>query len=113
MSYSTTIGAISLLEPNSKQEIKFCIGEEVMLRLTEDGFHYQGRIINDEGEAYRLFVKWMQDTQKFQWPTLSGRLENKLGSREEAIQQLQNTVELSPVAQSVLLNNTSPRPNET
>ena len=113
MSYGTTTSTISLLEPNSKQEIKFCIGEEVMLRLTKDGFHYQGRIINDEGEAYRLFVKWMQDTQKFQWPTLSGRLENKLGSREEAIQQLQNTVELSPVAQAVLLNSTSPRSNET
>jgi len=112
VSYSTTDSTISLLEPNFKQEIKFCIGDEVMLRLTEDGFHYQGRIINDEGEAYRLFVKWMQDTQKIQWPTLSGRLENKLGSREEAIQQLQNTVELSPVAQAVF-NSTSPRSNET
>jgi len=103
---------ISLIEPNSNPEIKFYAGQELMLRLTKDGFYYQGRVINDEGEAYRLFVKWMQDTQKFQWPTLSGRLENKLGSREEAIQQLQNTVELSHVAQSVLLN-TYPRSNET
>jgi hypothetical protein len=98
VSYSTTTNTISLLEPNFNQEIKFCIGDEVMLRLTKDGFHYQGRVVNDEGEAYRLFIKWLRETQNFQWPTLSGRLENKLGSREEAIEQLQNTVELSPVA---------------
>ena len=102
MRYSTNTNAISLLEPNSKQEIKFCIGDEVMLRLTKDGFHYQNRIINDEGEAYCLFIKWMQDTQKFQWPTLEDRIKNKLNSTEEAIRQLKNTVEISPVAQEIL-----------
>jgi hypothetical protein len=102
VSYSTTTNAINLLEPNSKQAIKFCIGEEVMLSLTEDGFYYQGRVINDEGEAYRLFVKWMQDTQKFQWPTLEDRIKNKLNSTEEAIRQLKNTVEISPIAKEIL-----------
>lgn len=73
MSYSTTTNPISLLEPNFNQEIKFCIGNEVMLRLTKDGFHYQDRVVNDEGEAYRLFIKWLRETQNFQWPTLSPR----------------------------------------
>ena len=65
MSYSTTIGAISLLEPNSKQEIKFMSGKEVMLRLTKEGFHYQGKVIHDHGEAYDLFRKWLDTTTKY------------------------------------------------
>ena len=36
------------------------------------------------------------------WPTLEERIKNKLNSTEEAIRQLKNTVEISPVAQEIL-----------
>ena len=36
------------------------------------------------------------------WPTLEDRIKNKLNSTEEAIRQLKNTVEISPVAQEIL-----------
>ena len=41
------------------------------------------------------------------WPTLEGRLANKLTSTEEAITQLKNTVEISPVAEQILNKNKS------
>ena len=72
MSYSTTTNAINLLEPNSKQAIKFCIGEEVMLSLTEDGFYYQGRVINDEGEAIAFSLngcKTLKNSNGLLWKT--------------------------------------------
>lgn len=36
------------------------------------------------------------------WPTLEERIKNKLNSTEEAIRQLKNTVEISPIAQEIL-----------
>jgi hypothetical protein len=36
------------------------------------------------------------------WPTLEDRIKNKLNSTEEAIRQLKNTVEISPIAQEIL-----------
>lgn len=41
------------------------------------------------------------------WPTLEERLANKLTSTEEAITQLKNTVEISPVAEQILNKNKS------
>jgi len=41
------------------------------------------------------------------WPTLEGRLANKLTSTEEAITQLKNTVEITPVAEQILNKNKS------
>jgi hypothetical protein len=40
-------------------------GKEVMLRLTKEGFHYQGKVIHDHGEAYDLFRKWLDTTTKY------------------------------------------------
>ena len=40
--------------------------------------------------------------EKPKWPTLEGRLANKLTSTEEAITQLKNTVEISPIANKIL-----------
>ena len=37
----------------------------VMLRLTKEGFHYQGKVIHDHGEAYDLFIKWLSTTTKY------------------------------------------------
>jgi exonuclease VII small subunit len=37
-----------------------------------------------------------------EWPTLEDRIKNKLNSTEEAIRQLKNAVEISPVAQEIL-----------
>jgi hypothetical protein len=36
------------------------------------------------------------------WPTLEDRIKNKLNSTEEAICQLKNTVEISPIAKEIL-----------
>jgi hypothetical protein len=30
-----------------------------MLRLDSEGFHYKGQVIEDAGEAYRLFREWL------------------------------------------------------
>jgi len=35
-----------------------------VLRLDERGFHYKGQTIDDAGEAYRLFMNWMKNTQE-------------------------------------------------
>ena len=32
-----------------------------VLRLDERGFHYKGQTIDDAGEAYRLFMNWMNN----------------------------------------------------
>jgi hypothetical protein len=45
------------------------------------------------------------------WPTLEDRIKNKLNSTEEAIRQLKNTVEISPIAQEILDNEN--KQNET
>ncbi len=44
---------------------------------------------------------------QLKWPTLEGRLANKLTSTEEAITQLKNTVEITPVAEQILNKNKS------
>ena len=38
-------------------------GGEV-LRLDENGFHYKGQTIDDAGEAYRLFMDWLKNSQE-------------------------------------------------
>ena len=57
---------LTLCEHNPNPEIKFMSGKEVMLRLTKEGFHYQGKVIHDHGEAYDLFRKWLSTTTKYQ-----------------------------------------------
>jgi len=36
------------------------------------------------------------------WPTLQGRLQHALTTREEAVRQLQTTMQITPLAKSVL-----------
>lgn len=46
-------------------KILFAIGEDPerveVMRLTRDGFVYNGETISDAGAAYNLFVKFMRD----------------------------------------------------
>lgn len=47
--------------PQPENTVEFRLkgfGQEV-LRLDGDGFHYKGQTISDAGEAYRLFMNWM------------------------------------------------------
>jgi hypothetical protein len=32
---------------------------EPILKLTKDGFIYKGQLVEDAGEAHRLFVEWL------------------------------------------------------
>ena len=41
--------------------VSFKIGETEVLLLNEDGFVYNGRFIEDAGEAYRIFIDVMKD----------------------------------------------------
>ena len=34
--------------------------EQEVLRLDDQGFHYAGQIIEDAGEAHRLFLNWLK-----------------------------------------------------
>ena len=43
-------------EPNT---IIFAAEGTEMLRLTTEGFIYKGEVVEDAGEAYRLFIEWM------------------------------------------------------
>lgn len=53
--------SIALGEPfTSPKAFKFFVGDECLLALTHEGFEYQGRIVKDEGEAYRLFREWLK-----------------------------------------------------
>jgi hypothetical protein len=56
---------LTICEHNPNPEINFMSGKEVMLRLTKEGFHYQGKVIHDHGEAYDLFRKWLATTTKY------------------------------------------------
>jgi len=48
-------------------------------------------------------MKVIEQTAKPLWPTLQGRLTHALGSREEAVRQLQTTMQITPLAKAVLL----------
>ena len=41
-------------------------------------------------------------TEKMPWPTLQGRLTHALTTREEAVRQLQTTMQITPLAKAVL-----------
>lgn len=45
-----------------KNEFEFMSGDDEVLRLDENGFHYKGQTIDDAGEAYRLFMDWLKKT---------------------------------------------------
>ena len=47
-------------------------------------------------------MKVLFKTEKTTWPTLQGRLTHALNSREEAVRQLQTTMQITPIAQGVL-----------
>jgi hypothetical protein len=47
-------------------------------------------------------MKAINPPEKTPWPTLQGRLTNALGSREEAVRQLQTTMQITPLAKAVL-----------
>ena len=46
-------------EPN---QIVLTSGEEI-IRITPNGFHYRGQLIEDAGECHRLFVDFLRRTQ--------------------------------------------------
>lgn len=55
--------------------------------------------------CYKLVTICKEDSilnESAKWPTLEDRIKNKLNSTEEAIRQLKNTVEISPIAQEIL-----------
>ena len=64
------------------------------------------RELERENAALRADIDAARKEQS-KWPTLEGRLANKLTSTEEAITQLKNTVEISPVAEQILNKNKS------
>ncbi len=45
----------SSLTPNNT--ISFTLNEETVLVLTENGFEYKGALIEDAGEAHRVFLE--------------------------------------------------------
>jgi len=45
-------------QPDREENITFIIVGEEPLILTKSGFVYNGKVIEDAGEAYRLFVVW-------------------------------------------------------
>jgi hypothetical protein len=47
-------------------------------------------------------MKVINQSEKTTWPTLQGRLKHALGSREEAVRQLQTTMQITPLAKAVL-----------
>ena len=48
------------IEP--KNEFRFFKDKTEVLRLDEKGFHYKGETIDDAGEAYKLFMDWMKNS---------------------------------------------------
>ena len=48
-------------------------------------------------------MKAIFQTVKTTWPTLQGRLTHALTTREEALRQLQTTMQITPLARAVLL----------
>jgi hypothetical protein len=47
-------------------------------------------------------MKVSYQTGKMTWPTLQGRLMHALTTREEAVRQLQTTMQITPLAKAVL-----------
>ncbi len=47
-------------------------------------------------------MKAISPTEKTTWPTLQGRLKHALTTREEAVRQLQTTMQITPLAIAVL-----------
>lgn len=50
-------------------------------------------------------MRRLKTTTKRPWPTLEGRLNQRLTSRVEAVRQLQTTMPITQVAQAVLKSN--------
>lgn len=46
------------------KEIHFNAEGSEVLRLSQNGFHYKGQTIDDAGEAYRLFMDWLNNAQE-------------------------------------------------
>jgi len=49
------------IEVKPSNEFRFNKESGEVLRLDERGFHYKGQTIDDAGEAYRLFMNWMNN----------------------------------------------------
>ena len=45
-------------------EFRFFKDETEVLRLDDKGFHYKGETVDDAGEAYKLFMDWMKNSQE-------------------------------------------------
>ena len=48
------------------EDLKSTFNFGSMLQLDKQGFHYRGQIIEDAGEAHRLFMHWLNSTIKGQ-----------------------------------------------
>ena len=48
------------ITPPKNTDITFQIDDQVVLKLTKDGFIYQGETIKDAGKAYDIFVQTME-----------------------------------------------------
>jgi len=52
---------MSLGDPTTEPKaFAFYLGQKCALRLTPEGFEYEGVLIRDHGEAYRLFREWLE-----------------------------------------------------
>ena len=41
-------------------QIEFCVKGKEVLKITKDGFHYNGEIIKDAGEAHKAWMDVMK-----------------------------------------------------
>ena len=50
------------MKTNKNSSIIFCIEDEEVIKITEDGFYYKGKLIEKDKEIYRAMVKFLIDT---------------------------------------------------
>jgi hypothetical protein len=72
------------LNGNDKIESKitFCVENAPILIVDEDGFHYKGQVIEDAGEAWKLFTDYMNKINKID---ILNELEKWINEEKEAI----------------------------
>lgn len=54
----------ALVDIKPSHEFRFNKEGAEVLRLDEKGFHYKGQTIDDAGEAYRLFMDCLRESQE-------------------------------------------------
>lgn len=48
-------------EPNT---ITFNLKDNIVLKLDQQGFHYNGQLIEDAGTAYDMFTSWLEKANR-------------------------------------------------